>query len=240
MRLSKSSPPRRLLPAVASTSNTPSPTLHQRNVERAAAQVVHQDLVRFILVQAVGQRRGGRLVDDAQHFQARDAAGILGRLALRVGEVSRHGDDRLGHGLAQIGLGVALQLLQNHGADLLGRIVFAVDVHPIVGAHLPLNGNHGAVRVGDRLALGHLADEALAVLGEGHHRGGGAAAFRVGDDGGLGALHHGHTGIGGAQIDTDNLAHNAYPPENSIVHIITVWFVLLMAIRRRLSPSRSG
>jgi hypothetical protein len=44
-------------------------------------------------------------------------------------------------------------------------------------------------RVGDGLALGDLADEALAVLGESDDRRGGPAALRVGDDDGVASLH---------------------------------------------------
>jgi hypothetical protein len=39
-------------------------------------------MVPVLLVQAVGQRSGRRLVDDAQHFKTGDLAGILGCLAL--------------------------------------------------------------------------------------------------------------------------------------------------------------
>ena len=48
------------------------------------------------LVEAIGQRGGGRLIDDAQHFQPGDLAGIFGGVALGVVEVRRNGDDRLG------------------------------------------------------------------------------------------------------------------------------------------------
>ena len=101
----------------------------------------------------------------------------------------------LGDRLAQVGLGVRLQLLQDHGGDLLGGVALAVDGHFVVGAHLPLDGGNGAVRVGDGLALCHLAHHALAGLGEGHHRRGGAGAFRVGDDNGFAALDDRHTGV---------------------------------------------
>ena len=60
-----------------------------RDVERAAAEVVDGDGLVLLLVEAVGQRRGGRLVDDAHHFEAGDLPGFLGGLALRVVEVGR-------------------------------------------------------------------------------------------------------------------------------------------------------
>jgi len=45
------------------------------DVERAAAQVEHEDRLVLMLVQAVGERGGRRLVDDPQDLQARDPAG---------------------------------------------------------------------------------------------------------------------------------------------------------------------
>ena len=59
-----------------------------------------------------------------------------------------------------------------------------------------------------KTATADQADEALAVLGKRHDRRRGAAALRVGDDGRFAALHDGDAGIGGAQVDADNLAHN--------------------------------
>ena len=56
--------------------------VEDRDVERAAAQVIHGDRFVLLLVQAVRQRRSRRLVDDAQHFQARDLACVFGRLPL--------------------------------------------------------------------------------------------------------------------------------------------------------------
>ena len=166
------------------------------HIEGAAAQVIDHDLLSVLLVHAIGQGRGGGLVDDTLHVQTGDPAGVLGGLTLGVGEVGGDGDDRLGDLLAQIGLGVCLQLLKDHGADLLGGVLLAVDVHLIVRAHLTLDGDDGPVRVGDGLALGHLAHHALAVLGEGDHRGGRTVTLRVGDDDRLAALHDSHTAVG--------------------------------------------
>ena len=60
-----------------------------RDVEGAAAEVEHRDGLVLLLVEAVRQRRRGRFVDDAQHVEAGDLAGVLGGLALRVVEVRR-------------------------------------------------------------------------------------------------------------------------------------------------------
>ena len=178
------------------------------HVEGAAAQVVHQDLLGAFLVQAIGQGGRGGLVDDAQHLQAGDAAGVLGGLALGVVEVGGHGDDGLGDLLAQVALGGLLHLGQDHGADVLGSVLLAVDVHAVVGTHFTLDGNDGAVGVGDGLTLGDLTHQTLAVLGEGYDGGGGAVALGVGDDNGLAAFHHGDAAVGGTQVDTDDLAHS--------------------------------
>ena len=103
--------------------------LEEGDVEGAATEVEDEDeLVLLALVEAVGQRRGGGLVDDAQDVEARDLAGLLGGLALGVVEVRRDGDDGVGDGLAEVGLGVALELLQDAGADLLGGVLLAVDL----------------------------------------------------------------------------------------------------------------
>ena len=73
-----------------------------RHVERAAAEVPHEDRLVAFFVEAVRQRCRRRLVDDAQHVEAGDFARVLGCLPLRVVEVRRNGDDRFGHAFAEI------------------------------------------------------------------------------------------------------------------------------------------
>ncbi|EIM04174.1 putative NAD-specific glutamate dehydrogenase [Rhodanobacter denitrificans] len=207
--------------------------LDDRHVEGAAAEVVHRDLaVAALLVQAIGQRGRGRLVDDALHVEASDLARILGRLALAVVEVGRHRDHRFGDRLAEIVLGGLLHLHQHFRGDFLRRHLLAVGgLHPgiavVVGedavghdvqiflhflvgelaADQALHRVEGVLRIGHALALGRGAHQHLAILGEGDDGGGGAIAFRVLDDLGRAAVHHGHAGVGRAQVDTDDLAH---------------------------------
>ncbi|MNL18192.1 NAD-specific glutamate dehydrogenase [compost metagenome] len=209
--------------------------LEDRHVEGAAAQVVDQDGVVVGLVLAVGERRGGRLVDDAQDLEAGDGAGVLGGLALGVVEVRGDGDDRLGHLLAQVGLGVGLELAEHHGRDLLGRVLLAhdldgggpgrrlLDLVRHLGASFldlglvevvadeALDRVDGVLGVGDGLALGDLADQTLAGLAEAHDRRGETRTLGVGDDDGLAALHHADDRVGGAQIDPDDLTHGCPP-----------------------------
>ena len=100
------------------------------NVERAAAEVIDRDGAGLALVEAVGERRRGRLVDDAQHFEAGDLAGVLGGLALCVVEIGRNGDDGLIDFRAEIGLRGLLHLLQDESGNLRRRIGLALDLDP--------------------------------------------------------------------------------------------------------------
>ena len=80
-------------------------------------KIVDGDGSLFGAIEAVGQRGGGGLVDQAQHFKAGHAARVFGGLALRVVEVGGNGDDGLGDGRAEEALGVALELAQNVGRN---------------------------------------------------------------------------------------------------------------------------
>ena len=54
----------------------------RRDVECAAAEVIHSDLLVFFLIESVGQRGGGRFVDDALDVEAGDLACIFRRVTL--------------------------------------------------------------------------------------------------------------------------------------------------------------
>ncbi len=127
-----------------------------RDVERAAAEIVHRNDAVLALVEPVGQRRGGRFIHQAQNFETRDASGVLGGLALGVVEVSRHRDDGLVHRHAEILLGILFQLAQ-HQRRNLGRRKGAI-------AKLELNHRFAAGRDSERKEL-QLVFDVLAARG---------------------------------------------------------------------------
>jgi hypothetical protein len=137
----------------------------------------------------------------------RDLPGLLGGLALRVTEVRRHGDDRVGDLLAQVGLRVPLELLQDERADLLGSEFLAVDVDGPVGTHVALDRADRPVDVGDGLPLRDLADQNLGVLGERDDRRRGPRALRVGDDRRLSAFEDGDHGVRRPEVNTYRTCH---------------------------------
>ncbi len=203
--------------------------LEHGHVERPAAEVEHEDRLVGVLVQVVGERGRGRLVDDPQDVEAGDLAGVLGRLALRVVEVGRDGDDRVGDRLAEVGLGVRLQLLEDHRRELRRRVLRVADLDAnvlvralddlvrdhrhlvgdlrVLAPHEALDREDRVLGVRDGLPLRRRPDEPLAVLRErddGRRR---APALGVRDDGRLAALEHCHAGVRRAEIDSDGLCH---------------------------------
>src|SRR5215213_2055649 len=103
-----------------------------RDVKRSSAEVEDEDGLLPLLVEPVGECRGGRLVDDTLDVEARDAACVFGRLPLGILEIRRHGDDRLGNLFAEIRFSVPLQLLQDHRGDLRWRVVLLVGSYPYI------------------------------------------------------------------------------------------------------------
>ena len=122
--------------------------------------------------------------------------------------------------------------MQDHGGDFGRGVLLALghDAHVValldhlVGNHLhlvadfveaaaheALDGEDGVLRVGDGLALGDLADQPLAALGEADDGGGGARTLFIGNDFGLAAFKDGDAGVGGTEIDSDNFCHGWIP-----------------------------
>jgi len=155
--------------------------------------------------------------------------GVLGGLALAVVEVRRHGDDRLGHLLAQVGLGRLLELAKCQGGDFRWRVLLTADLDASVAVrgldhlvrdeldlledlvvappHETLDREDCVLGVRDRLPFGDLADEDLTVLREGCHRGRETAPLLVGDHRRGAALDDRHDRVGRPEVNPDYLRH---------------------------------
>ena len=207
-RWSQSSPPRWVLPEVDLTSNTPSPISRTDTSKvpppRSNTRI---GLVVALLVEPVGERGRGRLVDDAQHLEAGDLARLLGGGALGVVEVGRDGDDGLVDGVAEVGLGVPLQLLQDAGRDLLG--VYFLPSMSIVQLVPMWRLTDRMVRSGLVMAwrLATSPTRTSPDLENADDRRRRPAPFGVGDDDRLAGLEDAHDRVGGAEVDSDGLGH---------------------------------
>jgi hypothetical protein len=208
--------------------------LEDRNVEGPAAQVVDRDRTATALLEPVGERGRSRLIDDAQHLEAGNFAGVLGRLALGIIEIGGHRNDRLGDRLAQVALHRFLHFLEHESGDLRRAVLLALGFDPgvaVVGFYdlvrdqvlvllgqgiveaapdQPLDREQSVLGVGDRLTLGRLADQPFARIRERDHRRRRACTLGVFDDLGVLPLHDRNTGVGRAEVDSDYLAHS--PP----------------------------
>ncbi|EGP42816.1 putative NAD-specific glutamate dehydrogenase [Achromobacter insuavis AXX-A] len=190
------------------------------NIESAATQVIDGVHAFGGVIQAVGDRRGGRLVQQAQHVQAGQARRVAGRLALGVVEIGRDRDDGAHQVVAQHVLGALAQHRQDlrrhfHRAQVALRGTdahHAGRIHEFVGrargprlfqrtAHETLDRHHRVQRVLGLLRQGFAARRDLAAREITHRRGQQHVALRIGQDFGNAAAHRGNQGIGGAQVD---------------------------------------
>ena len=166
-------------------------------------------------------------------------------VALRVVEVRGHRDDGAVHRLAEVVFRRLLHLLQDHRRDLgravplaayLDRREAVLAFHDLVGdlldllldlvhpaAHEALDREDSVLGVGHGLALRHLADQALTVLGEGHHGRGRPATLGVGNHDGVPALHDGDHRIGGAQVDADDFRRHVHSSLGNALLRLPFW-----------------
>jgi hypothetical protein len=89
------SPPRCVSPFVAFNFNYAVTDLEDRNIERSAPEVVDGNGLVFLLIEAISECGGCRLIDNSLYIEAGNFSGIFCGLPLRVVKVSRHRNDRV-------------------------------------------------------------------------------------------------------------------------------------------------
>ncbi|MCY1423366.1 NAD-specific glutamate dehydrogenase [compost metagenome] len=194
------------------------------NIEGAATQVVNRYNTFGVLIQAVSHSCRGRLVEQAQYVKAGQLGRVLGRLALSVVEIGRHGDHRP-HQLSTQGLFSPLaQGLENIGrdfdrafraldgvnerhvrltADKAVRQLFAqlLDVREAT-AHQALDRQHGIERIARSSSLGRLAYvDMIGVVA--HRRRQDDLPLRVGKRLGKTTAQRSDQRIGSAKVDAN-------------------------------------
>ena len=94
------------------------------------------------------------------------------------------------------------------GNDLVGNALALFLDFRVFAAHEPLDGVNRVARVRDGLALGGIAHQSLAVLGESDHRRRHATPLGILQHDGLAAFHDRHAGIRRSQINANYFSHN--------------------------------
>src|SRR5262249_7065994 len=155
-----------------------------------------------------------------------DAPGVFRRLALRVVEVGRHGDDRLGDFLPEVVFGGFLELLEDLGAHFGRRNVLAANVESAVSiartddfvgdaprllpdlleasANEAFGAKNRVFRVRDRLTFGDLPNQDLTLFVPGDHARRDPRPLFIDDNLGLAALHDRNDAVGRTQVDADD------------------------------------
>src|ERR1700719_23998 len=155
------------------------------DVEGATAKIVNGNVAALRFVQAVSERRGGGLIDEAQNFEAGDAAGVFGGLTLGIVEVRGNGDDGAIDGLTQIRLSPVSQFAQDERGNFRWRKHFVAehDANDVIAVgvdakreklqfalhiggaatHQALYGIDGAFGLGEQAAARGFADDDAGV-----------------------------------------------------------------------------
>src|SRR6266581_4468484 len=211
--------------------------LEDGDVKGAAAEVIHGDAAALLLVEAEGQRGGRGLVDQAQDFEAGEASGVFGGLALRVVEIRGDGDDRALHGLPKKSFRPVAQLAKNERGDFRRREdafaqahaddAFAAGINPEgkdfqlvlnvgdAAAHQALDGIDGAAGLREQTAARGFADDDAAVFVEADDGRTERAAIRAADTlrPARPRIEIGDEAVGGAEINADGASHSVASSE---------------------------
>ena len=206
--------------------------LDNRDIEGATTKVINSYCgIATLFVHTIGKSCCSWLVDDTFYIQSCDLTCILGRLTLGIIKVSRDGYHGFFDFLAKKILCGLFHLHKDLCRNLRRRHFLTIYLNPgitiirfddFVGHHLDillydfilvltpnqaLDREQGVTRISHRLALGRLTNQCFSIVAVCNDGGSGTISFRIFNDFGLASFHHGDTGVGSSQIDTNNLTH---------------------------------
>jgi len=173
--------------------------LENGDIESTTTKIVDGDNTVSLLLHTVGKSGSSGLVHDTEDVQAGNLTSILGGLTLRVVEVGRDSNNGVLNGLAEVGLGGLLHLVEDEATNLRRRVLLATGLNPgitvgvlddlvgdllnvtldlsvgVLATNQTLGSEESILRVDNGLTLGGNTDETLAILGEADNGGSSAS-----------------------------------------------------------------
>ena len=212
------------IPAGRQHFKHPAAQAQDRDIKGTAAEIVNRNHPFLTGVEAVGNRRRRRFVQQAQHVQACQTRGVFGALTLCIVKIGRNGDDYAvqiaakrrrrarrqrfkdvggnANRVQQTGRGRNHRQAVFTGLQLIRQMRIAGLNIGQRAAHHALYGADGVGRIARGVGAGVIADRVTLLLVVDHGRQQ-MAALLVSQRFRLAAAHGRHEGIGGAQIDTN-------------------------------------
>ena len=201
------------------------------NVKGTATQIEHGVNAFAGIVQAVGNGRRSRLVDQTQHVDAGHLGRIFGGLPLRIIEVRRHRDHRAVKVIIERVFCAVAQRGQDLGTHFNGRLLTlhclnrqhalcsgTIGLHKFVrqlfwmgnvgqtAAHEALHRSQGVLWILRGVGHGFLANLTALTWQVTNHRGQDHLTFVIGQALRHAVAHRGHQRMRGAQVNADGNA----------------------------------
>jgi hypothetical protein len=175
--------------------------LKDGDIEGTTTEIVDGDDTVSLLLHTVGKSSSGRLVHDTENVQAGNLTSILGSLTLRVVEVGGHSNNSVLNGLAEVGLGGLLHLVEDEATNLGRGVLLATGLNPgvavgvlddlvgdllnvtldlsigVLATDQTLGSEQSVLGVDNGLTLSGNTDQALAILGETNNGGSSASTY---------------------------------------------------------------
>src|SRR4030043_1136461 len=108
------------------------PQLEDGDIKSSPPQIEDCNLFILLFFETIGKGSGGWFIDDSNDIQTCYSPRILCGLTLAIIKISWDGNDRIGHFLAEIGLGCLFHFLEDESRDFRGTILLIPRPDPCI------------------------------------------------------------------------------------------------------------
>ncbi len=170
-------------------------------------------------IHAISQCRSGRLINNTQHLKPCNLTGIFGSLALSIGKIGRHSNNRFIYFFPKITFRIFFQLLQHHSRNFLRSIIFFINFNRMISPHLPFNRGNSSFRIGDGLALSNLPHQQFSRFTKRYYGRRDSFAFNISNYLRFPTFHYCNHRVCCPKVNTDNFTHFISSCLNSIISL---------------------